>query len=70
MAISYKKLWILLLKKGMTKTQFREQVDISTGTLAKLGKNQPVGPTVLRKICTGLSCDISDIMDLDAEKDE
>ena len=39
MAISYSKLWKLLIDKGMTKTEMRLKADISTTTLAKLGKN-------------------------------
>ena len=56
MAISYNKLWKLLIDKGMTKTQMRLQADISTTTLAKLGKNETVSMDVLLKICKLLDC--------------
>ena len=42
MALSYNKLWKLLIDKGMTKTEMRLKADISTTTLAKLGKNETV----------------------------
>lgn len=64
MAISYNKLWKLLIDKGMTKTQMRLQADISTTTLAKLGKSETVSMDVLLKICKLLDCNIGDIMDI------
>lgn len=64
MAISYNKLWKLLIDKGMTKTQMRLQADISTTTLAKLGKNETVSLDVLLKICKLLDCNVGDIMDV------
>ena len=64
MALSYNKLWKLLIDKGMTKTQMRLQADISTTTLAKLGKNETVSMDVLLKICKLLDCNVGDIMDV------
>ena len=64
MALSYNKLWKLLIDKGMTKTQMRLQADISTTTLAKLGKNETVSMDVLLKICKVLDCNVGDIMDV------
>lgn len=68
MTVSYKKLWKILIDKDMTKTQLRKDSGISTGALAKLGKNENVNTEVLVKICNTLRCDISDIMELTAEK--
>lgn len=48
----------------MTKTQMRLQADISTTTLAKLGKNETVSMDVLLKICKLLDCNVGDIMDV------
>ena len=64
MEISYNKLWKLLIDKGMTKTQMRLRADISTTTLAKLGKNETVSMDVLLKICKLLDCNVGDIMDV------
>ncbi len=69
MAISYNKLWKLLIDKGMTKTQMRLQADISTTTLAKLGKNETVSMDVLLKICKLLDCNVGDIMDVINEEE-
>lgn len=67
MAVSYKKLWKILIDKDMTKTQLRKESGISTGALAKLGKNENVNTEILVKICSALQCDISDIMELTEE---
>lgn len=64
MAVSYKKLWKLLIDREMTKTDMRKEAGITTGALAKLGKNENVNTEVLVKICNALHCDISDIMEL------
>ena len=64
MAVNYNKLWKLLIDKGMTKTQMRLQADISTTTLAKLGKNETVSMDVLLKLCKLLDCNVGDIMDV------
>ena len=64
MAVSYKKLWILLIEKDMKKTDLRIQSGISTGALAKLGRNENVNTEVLAKICKALDCKIEDIMEM------
>lgn len=64
MVLSYNKLWKLLIDKGMTKTEMRLKADISTTTLAKLGKNETVSMEVLLKICKVLDCNVGDIMDV------
>lgn len=63
MAFKYSKLWVLLAKNEMSKTQFREELNLGTGTLAKLGKNEYVAMEVLDKICNRFQCDICDIME-------
>ena len=64
MGVSYKKLWKLLIDRDMTKTEMRKQSGISTGALAKLGKNETVSMEVLVKICQALECDLNDIVEL------
>ena len=64
MAVNYKKFWILLIDKNMKKTDLRIQSGISTGALAKLGKNENVNTEVLAKICKALDCKIEDIMEM------
>lgn len=64
MAISYKKLWKLLIDKDMKKEDLRIKAGISTNTIAKLGKNENVNTDILAKICSALDCDIADIMEI------
>ena len=68
MAISYKKLWKLLIDKDMKKEDLRIKAGISTNTMAKLGKNENVNTDMLVKICSALDCDIADIMEITGEK--
>ena len=63
MAANYAKLWKLLIDKHINKTNLRELSGISTGTLAKLGKNEYVSAEVLEKICVALKCQIGDIIE-------
>jgi len=64
MAISYKKLWKLLIDKDMKKKDLQKLSGISSATITKLGKNENVNTEILQKICTSLKCDISDIMEM------
>ena len=64
MAVSYNKLWKMLIDKGMSRTQMRLKAGISTKALAKLGKNESVNIDILIKICAALNWDITDIMEI------
>lgn len=70
MAVSYKKLWKLLIDKDMKKKDLRLATGITTTALAKLGKNENVNTEILVKICKVLECDISDIMEIVDEESE
>ena len=61
--ITYKPLRKLLVERNMKKTDLVEMGLISTGTLAKLGKDRYVGLEIIDKLCTGLDCKISDIVE-------
>ena len=64
MAVSYKKLWKLLIDKDMKKKDLQKVAGISASSVAKLGKNENVTTDVLVKICSALECDIADIMEM------
>lgn len=68
MGISYKPLWILLIKRDMTKSQLREKAGISSRAMAKMGKSEDVNTDVLRKICTALNCTLDDIVEITPDK--
>ncbi len=61
MKISYKKLWMLLIEKEITKPQLRKDLNLATGTMSKLNKGEEVALSVLLRICEYLNCDIGDI---------
>lgn len=62
-AISYDKLWKLLIDKKMNRTELKNASGISTASLAKLNKGENLTTSVLLKICTALDCDFADIME-------
>lgn len=63
MAANYARLWKLLIDRNINKTTLREMSSISTGTLAKLGKNEYVSTEVLDKICTALDCEVGEVIE-------
>ena len=64
MAINYNKLWKLLIDRNMIKKDLREQANLTTNVIAKMGKGGDVSTEVLRKICTVLNCKIEDIVEI------
>ena len=72
MEISYKKLWILLIEKNISPATLRKDLNIATGTMTKMRRNEDVALSVLLRICEYLDCNIGDICDAvrsDAKKD-
>ena len=63
MDISYKKLWIILIKRDISQADFRKDLNIATGTMTKLRRNEEVALSVLLRICEFLNCNIGDICD-------
>ena len=61
MKISYKKLWMLLIEKEISKPTLRKDLNLATGTMSKLNKGEEVALSVLLRICEYLNCDIGDI---------
>ena len=64
MAVSYNKLWKILIDKNMSKTDLIKASGITTNDMAKLGKNEDVRVEVLVKICGVLGCTVDDIMEI------
>ena len=63
MAVSYKKLWKLLIDKDMKKKDLASAAGISTYTISKMGKGENITTEVLGKICGALNCSLDDIME-------
>ena len=64
MKISYKKLWMLLIQKDITKVTLRRALGIAPGTMSKLNKGEEGAMSVLLRICDYLNCDIGDICEV------
>ena len=72
MSISYNGLWKMLIDKKMYKKDLAGELNISSATMAKMGKGDSVSIEVLQRICAYLDCNIGDIMSFEknnAEKD-
>ena len=64
MAISYKKLWKLLIDRDMKKKDLVALSGISQSSITKMGKNENVNTEVLVRVCLALNCDIGDIAEI------
>lgn len=63
MAISYNRLWKLLIDKNMTQTDLKNVTGMNSATLANMGKDKYVSMRLIDKICEELSCDVNDIVE-------
>lgn len=68
MAVSYNGLWKSLIDKNLQKKDLTEELNISSATIAKMGKGEQVSMDVLERICTYLDCNIGDIMSFEKEE--
>ena len=64
MAVSYKKLWKLLIDRDMKKKELAEIADLSTYTINKLNRGDNVNTDTLAKICRALNCTFDEIMEV------
>lgn len=62
MAISYNRLWKLLVDKKMSKADLRKTAAIAPNTMTKLRRDEAVNLAILGRICNVLDCDYGDIM--------
>lgn len=67
MSVSYNGLWKILIDRNMYRKDLAKKLNISSATIAKMGKGESVSMDVLERICTYLDCNIGDIMSF--EKD-
>jgi len=70
MAVSYKKLWKLMIDKEINKGTLCPKTGISAGTIAKMSKDEPVTLNVLKKNCGVLHCDIGDVVEKIPDQNE
>lgn len=69
MAVSYNKLWKLMIDKKTNKSELCKRLKISSSTMAKMTNEEMVALSVLEKICAELDCNIGDIVEF-TELDE
>jgi len=67
MAVSYNKLFKLLIDKKMKKKDLGVLADISPASITKMAKDEYVSLEVLEKVCVALKVEIGDILDFIAE---
>lgn len=70
MAISYKKLWKLLIDRNMKKKDLAELAGISNYTISKMGRGENITTDILVKICIALNCNVDDIMDFNSDSNQ
>lgn len=70
MALSYNKLWKLLIDRNLTKTQLHELTGLSKSTISKLSNEENVNTNVLERICISLDCEIADIVEIKKDSEE
>lgn len=63
-ALSYKKLWKLLIDKELTKTELAGFAGVSGSTVTRLAKGESVTLEVIVKLCDALDCEIHDVVEL------
>ena len=63
MAISYNKLWKLLVDKKMSKADLRRAAGIAPNTMTRLRRDEEVTLSVLNRICIVLDVNIGDVME-------
>lgn len=68
MAVSYNGLWKIMIDKNLQRKDLTEELNISSATIAKMGKGEQVSMDVLERICTYLDCNIGDIMSFEKEE--
>ncbi len=64
MALSYKRLWKLLIDRDMKRKDLHRVSGVSTATLAKMSRGESVAASILDRICLSLKCGISDVVEV------
>ncbi len=68
MAVTYNKLWHLLIDRGMKKKDLKEVAGLTSHAMMKLRNNENITTETLGKICVALNCQVDDIVEFVPEK--
>lgn len=66
MELSYNNLWKTLIDKKMKKGTLCCKAEISTSTMSKMKRNEPVSLAIILKICEALDCNINDVVTIES----
>ncbi len=69
MAVSYNRLWKLLIDKKMSQADLRKAANMAPNTLTRMKKEEEVSLTILGRICKALDCDFGDIVSYIKDED-
>ena len=64
MAVSYNRLFKMLIDRKMMKKELCELADISPSTMSKMGRDEMVSMEVIARICLTLNCTVDDILEI------
>lgn len=70
MAVSYKKLWKLLIDNDMKKKDLQREANLTQHAMRKLSKNESITTDTLAKICRCLKCSVDEIMEVLPEQED
>lgn len=68
MAVTYKKLWKMLIDNNMKKKDLQKAAELTSYAMHKLSKDEAVTTDILARVCLALNCSVDDIMDILPEK--
>jgi conserved domain protein len=70
MAISYKKLFHLMIEKDISTAELTEQAGFSANIITRIKRNQYVSLESIEKICSALDCDVNEILEFQSKTEE
>lgn len=70
MAVSYKKLFKMLIDRNMKKKTLCEKAKVSQGTISRMAKDEPVSMEIVAKICLALDCKLDDIVEIIPDEED
>ena len=70
MAVTYKKLFHLLIDRGISASELTEQAGFSANILTRLRRDQYVSLDSIEKICLALNCKVDDVLEFISDEKE
>lgn len=70
MAVSYKRLFYLMIDKGVTNAELMEKAGFSANIITRLKRDHYVALDSIEKICYALDCGVDDILEFIPEEKE